>query len=160
MRIANIDILDLDMGDEYVAPLTAISVYTRSQALADGVLVDVSKLAIEAGFVIPVAATAALWSDISTIPADVSWQDITGRLWDVLWMAFCAIKSGTSLKCSGMGSVRFLSESCCLYQVILYTEEGQFVDGGEDLPHYAVKMVIGPGDDCRPVITLMCPEED
>ena len=36
--------------------------YTRAQALADGVLVDVTDAAREAGFRTPVAMTIAVWS--------------------------------------------------------------------------------------------------
>ena len=39
-----------------------ISTYTRAQALADGVLVDITLWAREAGFTIPVAVTAAVWA--------------------------------------------------------------------------------------------------
>jgi hypothetical protein len=35
--------------------------YTREQALADGILVDVSKMAKQAGFKIPMAVTDTLW---------------------------------------------------------------------------------------------------
>ena len=57
--------------------------YTR-QAIADGVLVDVSKLAKEAGFRFPVAVTAGVWAECVTVPEGVAGQDETGRLWDVL----------------------------------------------------------------------------
>ena len=65
--------------------------YTRAQAIEDGVLVDVSETAREAGFRWPVAMTSAAWADC------VAWseednqrqvnQDESGRLWDVLWSA-------------------------------------------------------------------------
>jgi hypothetical protein len=48
-----------------------ISVYTRAQALEDGVLVDVSPLA-EGIFRTPVAVTAALWSMIENVPQEAS----------------------------------------------------------------------------------------
>ena len=38
-----------------------ISVYTRAQAIEDGILVDVSETAREAGFRIPVAVTRSVW---------------------------------------------------------------------------------------------------
>lgn len=38
-----------------------ISVYTRAQALADGLLVEAGALAREAGFVVPVVLTRAAW---------------------------------------------------------------------------------------------------
>jgi hypothetical protein len=75
-----------------------ISAYTRAQAMADGVLVDVTDTAKEAGFAYPVAMTATAWADC------VAWtdedtrrqtpQDEFGRLWDVLWMAKMAARRG------------------------------------------------------------------
>jgi hypothetical protein len=56
-----------------------ISSYTREQALDDGTLVDVSELAKEAGFKIPVAITSNLYHILNK-------GDFTGRLWDVLTM--------------------------------------------------------------------------
>ena len=56
----------------------------HAQAIADGVLVDVSKLAKEAGFRFPVAVTAGVWAECVTVPEGVTGQDETGRLWDVL----------------------------------------------------------------------------
>ena len=38
-----------------------LSAYTRAQAIADGILVDVSETAREAGFNIPVALTRTVW---------------------------------------------------------------------------------------------------
>ena len=73
----------------------AISIYTREQALEDGVLVDVSELAREAGFKIPVAVTASVWADCIDWPEDSQQgfgQSIDGRLWDVLYMAHWQIK--------------------------------------------------------------------
>ena len=40
----------------------AISTYTRAQAIEDGILVDVSDTACEAGFTIPVAVTRTVWN--------------------------------------------------------------------------------------------------
>lgn len=37
--------------------------YSRAQAIEDGVLVDVSSMAKEAGFIWPVAVTAAVWGN-------------------------------------------------------------------------------------------------
>ena len=38
-----------------------LSAYTRAQAIEDGILVDVSETAREAGFRIPVAVTRTVW---------------------------------------------------------------------------------------------------
>jgi len=40
-----------------------IDSYTRAQAIEDGVLIDVSNAAKEAGFRIPIALTTAVWAD-------------------------------------------------------------------------------------------------
>jgi hypothetical protein len=59
-----------------------ISVYTREQAIADGILVAVPEgIAAEAGFKHPVALTAGL-NAVLTAPS--ASEDYTGRLWDVL----------------------------------------------------------------------------
>src|SRR5712692_8787925 len=67
-----------------------ISAYTRTQALEDGVLVDVSETAREAGIKFPVALTAAVWGQYVEVPEGVTGQDEAGRLWDILWMFRCA----------------------------------------------------------------------
>jgi hypothetical protein len=78
--------------------------YTRAQAIADGVLVDLTsatddkghRLCPQAGFKVPVAITRTAWAQ--TIEAGGSWkpdgegevlelkggQSLTGRLWDVI----------------------------------------------------------------------------
>ena len=60
--------------------------YPRSEALEDGVLIDVTETAREAGFRVPVAMTPAAWAACVEIPAGVTCQDEAGRLWDVLTM--------------------------------------------------------------------------
>jgi hypothetical protein len=61
--------------------------YTRAQAIEDGVLIDVTQTAREAGFKYPVALTAAAWAKCVAVPPGVVCQDEAGRLWDVLWSA-------------------------------------------------------------------------
>jgi hypothetical protein len=61
--------------------------YSRADALADGVLIDVSAVAWEAGFKVPVALTAAAWTKCVAVPPGVACQDEAGRLWDVLTSA-------------------------------------------------------------------------
>ena len=75
-----------------------IFAYTRKQALEDGVLVDVSGTAREAGFKFPVALTRAVYEDCVVWSEEDSkrqtHQDESGRLWDVLWMAKLAARQG------------------------------------------------------------------
>lgn len=113
-----------------------ISVYTRAQAIEDGVLVDVSGMAREAGFKWPVAVTAGVWAMIENIPPKYQgYQDIEGRLWDVLYMARLAAKhSGTET----------------FYKLILHHGRKTYV---------TLKMVSGPGDNFEPVITIMRMDE-
>jgi hypothetical protein len=66
--------------------------YTRKQALADGVQVDVSTVAKEAGFRIPVFMTDTVFNAYVKVPEGVAAQDESGRLWDILYMLHCAIK--------------------------------------------------------------------
>jgi hypothetical protein len=61
--------------------------YTRADALRDGVLIDVSPVAREAGIRYPVALTRAAWERCVTVPPGVLCQDEAGRLWDVTWSA-------------------------------------------------------------------------
>jgi len=77
-----------------------VASYSRAQAIEDGVLIDVTAMAREAGFKWPVALTHTAWCDC------VAWterdnrfqvhQDESGRLWDVLFMAFYAIRTATA----------------------------------------------------------------
>ena len=79
-----------------------ISTYTRAQAIEDGVLIDTGSMAQEAGFKWPVAVTSAAWADCIAWTEDDSdkqvYQDQSGRLWDVLFMASHAVRtrSGSS----------------------------------------------------------------
>jgi hypothetical protein len=65
---------------------------SRAQAIADGGLVDVTKMAREAGFRHGVAVTASVWSRCVRVPEGVECQDEAGRLWDILWMLRHAVQ--------------------------------------------------------------------
>ena len=89
-----------DLGDIFGEP---IAVYTRKQAIEDGVLVDLMQaetvsLVREVGFRFPVAMTAgAFVATVAEIGEPLpKGQDIRGRLWDVLWMLTCAIRTAGS----------------------------------------------------------------
>jgi hypothetical protein len=116
--------------------------FTRADALRDGVLIDVTPTAREAGFRFPVALTAAAWARCVTVPPGVACQDEAGRLWDILWMLLCAIRQGQS-----DGEVRFA------LQVRNDNREGT-------PPLVRLKALCGPGDQGEPVLTVMLPQED
>ena len=74
--------------DNLFSEADVIHTYTRAQAIEDGVLVDVTEMAEEAGFVWPVAVTAGVWALINSIPPRFQGiQDVEGRLWDTVWSA-------------------------------------------------------------------------
>jgi hypothetical protein len=115
--------------------------YSRADAIRDGVLIDVSAAAREAGFQFPVALTAAAWARCVTVPPGVECQDEAGRLWDVLWLLHCAV-------CGSDGAeVRFA------VHVRDDNREGP-------PPLVRLKALCGPGDQGEPVITVMTPDED
>ena len=69
---------------------------TRRQLLAEGAQMDVSKMAREAGIRIPVFMTDTVFNAYVKVPAGVECQDEAGRLWDILWMLLCAIKTNSA----------------------------------------------------------------
>lgn len=135
-----------------------IYAYTRTQALEDGYLVDVSQTAREAGIRFPVAVTRTVWDgyiDREEIPG----QDCKGRLWDLVWMFRHAIqqnRDGDTLH----------------FQVLFAMEDSGDWEPHESVPdadtgltratHRLVTLVaqVGPGDNAEPVITIMQPGED
>jgi hypothetical protein len=130
--------LSLLFSDAFV-----INAYTRAQALDDGALVDVSELARDAGFRVPVALTSAVWADCVAWDQtrEVAPQDETGRLWDVLSMARIAGRNQINADRLTFSVLR--------------------IGSGRLRPsRVSLALVIGPGDQGEPVITIMQPEED
>ena len=117
--------------------------YTRAQALADGVQVDVSKTAAEAGIRFPVFLTRTVFDTYVTVPPNVTGQDEAGRLWDIVWMLRFAIRRSRP--------------GCNRLPVALYVRN-------DNRAARLVKLVASCGpldiDDPRPAITVMMPDED
>lgn len=118
-----------------------IHFYSRREAIADGVLVDVSDAAREAGFRFPVALTHAAWATCVCVPDGVSCQDEAGRLWDVLTMLRHACRSAARDK------------STLYFDVLVLNDE-------TTPKPVRLKSVCGPDDDLTPCITVMLPGED
>lgn len=118
--------------------------YTRAQAIEDGVLVDLTEWAAETGFKIPVACTAAVWNGYIVPPKGTEefGQSTRGRVHDLLWMLYLAIRRSNSAKSDQLR-----------YQVI-------FVMHGGKQETVTLKSICGPGDDGEPVVTIMTPDED
>jgi hypothetical protein len=117
--------------------------YTRAQAVADGVQVEVTKTAQEAGIRFPVFLTRTVYDAYVAVPPDVSGQDEAGRLWDVVWMLRFAIQRTKR----GVERLPFA----------LYVRN-------DNTKAKLVKLVAVAGpldiDDPAPCITVVMPDED
>ena len=117
--------------------------YTRAQAVADGIQVEVSKTAREAGITFPVFLTRTVFDAYVTVPPGVTAQDEAGRLWDVLWLLRFAIMRSRP----GQAYLPFA----------LYVRN-------DNRAAKLVKVVATCGpldiDDEQPAITVMMPDED
>ena len=126
----------------------AISTYSRAQAIEDGILVDVSDTAREAGFTIPVALTRTVWTRLVALPEDYrGFQDERGRLWDVLWMA-----RHYALRASNSDRVTM----CVLVRDVRKDLRDSHRPPRKHFPIVA----IGAGDEGQAAITVMFPEDD
>lgn len=125
-----------------------IHTYTRAQAIEDGVLIDVTPAAREAGFTVHAAMTRAAWTDtVEWTEAAESRRGFTGqseegRLWDVLTLARYAAARATG-------------------PTAPFTVHRVPATGRGRMPRAASLVVhIGPGDTTDPVLTIMAPGED
>ena len=116
--------------------------YTRADAIRDGVLIDVSAVAREAGIRYPVALTRAVWERCVAVPPGVTCQNGAVRLWEVAWQFACAARGGVRGP-----EVRFA----------VHVRN----DNRERTPPLVrLKAVCGPGDHGERVITVMMSDED
>ena len=125
---------------------SVIIAYSRTQAIADGILVDVTETGKEVGFKLPVTITEALHNRLTPTKADVAiGQDYDGRLWDVLWLAAFTIKLADRGK-----------------DTVAFTVTQQEVEPKSGQPHgvdIRLRAVCGPGDEGEPVITIGFPDD-
>ena len=117
--------------------------YTRAQAILDGVQVEVTSTAREAGLSFPVFLTRGVFDSFVTVPPGVAGQDEAGRLWDIVWMLrFAILRSRT-------GADRI--------PVALYVRN-------DSRRATLIKLIATCGpldiDDPQPAITVMLPDED
>ena len=130
--------------------------YTRKQAIEDGVLVDVSETAKEAGIKFPTALTQAVYEQYVVVSPELKGeQDESGRLWDILWMFSCAVRSG---RIDGeQGSFELIVVK--LDRNDWQSNENPF-EGDRERRLVKLKAVCGPSDDGTPCVTIMRPDED
>ena len=120
-----------------------IYAYTRAQAVADGVQVDVTKTAKEAGISFPVFLTRTVFDAYVAVPEGVQGQDEAGRLWDVCWMLRFAILRSRSHGDRVPVALYFRNDNHRAKLVKLIAQCGPL-----DM------------DKPEPAITVMLPEED
>jgi len=154
------------IGDESVE---VISVYTRQQAIEDGILGDCEQAPMgEMRSQImkwPLAITATafrryVWpiDEEANLPPD---QSLEGRFWDVSWMFHAAVRKVPARR---VDPCNLLFDFYCIVadpalssnERIDATARG----GPEGMRLVTLKAVSGPGDDGEPVMTFMLPEED
>jgi hypothetical protein len=124
------------------ADAEVISVYSREQALEDGVLVDVTQLAREAGFRFPVAVTAGVWAVLEpSKELEAEGHDVKGRAWDMFTILRHAIRTA--------------SRTDEVYFAPLFVMES-----GRQARPCAMWSKCGPGDRGEVVITIMLEGED
>ena len=116
--------------------------YTQKQAIADGVLIDVTAAASARGFKLHTVVTDSLFNRYVTPPEGLigEGQTIEGRLHDLLSMAFFAAK-------------RNPRNSRAEFTVLFLMRPGH----REEID---VVLDVGPGDDREPVVTIMLPGDD
>jgi len=122
-----------------------IYAYSRAQAIEDGVLVDFSYPESDTApvcrqhFKFPVAATASVFAVMQKAVDNRNYcNSYAGILHDMLWMSRAA--------------GRKLDESTVVFPVI--------IAGVGRRRNFEFKLVVGPGDQGEPVITIMLPHED
>ena len=136
--------MSTDNNDNNAEPFgPVIYSYTRARAVADGVQVEVTQTAKEAGISFPVFLTRTVFDSFVAVPDGVSGQDEAGRLWDVVWMLRFAIRKAQH----GQNRLPF----------------ALYVRNDNHKPRL-IKLIATCGaldiDDAQPAITVMLPDED
>jgi Family of unknown function (DUF6573) len=155
------------IGDDIVE---VISVYTRQQAIDDGILVDCEQSPMgemrRQLMKWPLAMTATafhryVWpiEEKANLPPD---QSLEGRFWDVIWMFHAAVKGAVTARRIDPCNLLF-DFYCIVADPALWPNEridATARSGPEGMRLVTLKAVSGPGDDGEPVMTFMLPDED
>ena len=122
--------------------------YSRSQATLDGVLIDLTDAAKEAGIRWPLAATLAVWDKyLAWTDSDnkrQAYQDQSGRIWDMLSMLRMSIRQSNNAARQIYFKFYVISRGGKGFKARLTT----------------LKAIVSPGDNLEPVITVMMTDED
>lgn len=125
-----------------------INAYSRADAIADGVLHDVTGEARDQGILLPTTIAAHAWA------AAVAWPDPetavqyeTGRTWTVLVHAAHALRHAKRLGLEGMQEFTFVPAPSL------------DDDGIENDVKVTLGIEVGPGDALEPVLTITAPAD-
>lgn len=113
--------------------------YSRADAIEEGVLIDVSSTAKELGIVYPTALTSTCWADAVALPHGADWGTEQARLNVLLERAI------DELNLSGGDHAVF---------------DLHVLDGPCSERRVQLRASFVPDDDLRPVITVMLAKED
>jgi hypothetical protein len=114
-----------------------ISQYTRADAIAEGVLVDLTKdfPVVKRVYKYPVACTASVWAIINSTTSE----------WVVAEVIAVVIARNTN-------KTKIIDETTHLFEVIL--------EGAAPFDRHTFKIICHPGDNGEGVLTIMMPNED
>lgn len=126
-------------------PDPATPAYTRTQALADGLLIDISDDAQGAYFRCPMAVSAPLFYNYCSPPYNLlaHGQSLSGRIRDMLAHLITAIHANPTAR------------------QLTFTVPFVMLPGNQPVPTpVQITARLDSGDDGTPVITLSLPEDD
>ena len=118
--------------------------YTRQKAIADGVLVDLSRYEVtRQHYKWPIACTSGVWAIIQeAVNSEKEANDIEGVLHDILWLSTLKVRA-----------MRSTGRNIVFFDVVIKGTSSKS-------DKHTFKLHFGPGDDREPVITLMLSDED
>jgi len=120
---------------------TVISTYSRADALADGVLIDITPTAKSYGFKLPFAISDAFYHGYLMPPEGLlgQGQSLEGRMHDLLTLAMVAARTG-------------LEQDRVYFEVLFLMQPGR-------TEKVRVVLHVGPGDAGEAVLTCCLPED-
>ncbi len=130
---------DVGINVYYHQDFDCIYSYSRSEAIANGILVDLSGFEAAKIYNHPIACTRAVWAIVDkAIKNNQYHNSYEGVLYDICYMAW--------LRAEQVRDQQFL------FKVI--------ITGTGRKRYHTFKMHIGHGDDLRLVLTIMLPDEN
>jgi hypothetical protein len=142
------------MSDKSPEPFgELIYAYTRADALRDGVLVNLSQAAA-LGFRVPVAITSAAYTDC------IAWPHPNPELPDILRLREEIVLLTAREEAQAQHRRRQWGSEERADRIDFVVEAVTMEEGLVEMVKVPVYMVIGPGDDGKPVGTIMLIGED